>query len=204
MSGTLLKTAALNVISSHQAGEKQRLRFLTSNLCRALVFMLVLGLSGVAPHTPSHAREQQIGPVSKLPLPRYASLKSDKVNLREGPTKDHRTKWIYQRAGLPVEIIAEFENWRRIRDSEGTEGWVFHSLLTGRRTALVAPWLEDRPVPLYARGSKDASVEAQLLPGVLANIKSCSDQWCRISGDGFDGYIEKTQVWGVYPDEPVD
>jgi len=64
-----------------------------------------------------------------LPVPRYVSLKTDRVNLREGPSKDHRTAWVFQRAGLPVEIIAEYETWRRIRDSEGTEGWVLHSLL---------------------------------------------------------------------------
>ena len=83
--------------------------------------------------------EAGLGPVTKLPVPRYVSLKTDRVNLREGPSKDHRTLWVFQRAGLPVEIMAEFETWRRIRDSEGTEGWVLHSLLSGRRTALVMP-----------------------------------------------------------------
>ena len=85
------------------------------------------------------AMAQTVGTVSKLPLPRYVSLKSDRVNLREGPSKEHRTTWIFERAGLPVEITAEFETWRKIRDSDGTEGWVLHSLLSGRRTALVSP-----------------------------------------------------------------
>src|SRR5918995_3250361 len=78
-----------------------------------------------------------------LPVPRYVSLKTDRVNLREGPSKDHRTAWVFQRAGLPVEIVAEYETWRRIRDAEGTEGWVLHSLLSGRRTPLVMPWVKD-------------------------------------------------------------
>ena len=77
------------------------------------------------------------GPVTGLPLPRYASLKTDRVNLREGPSKDHATKWVFQRAGLPVEITAEFDIWRKVRDSEGAEGWVLRSLLSGRRTGLV-------------------------------------------------------------------
>ncbi|MGH6849504.1 MAG: SH3 domain-containing protein, partial [Methylocella sp.] len=85
------------------------------------------------------AQADQIGSASGLPVPRYVSLKSDRVNLREGPSKDHRTIWIFQRAGLPVEITAEFEIWRKVRDSEGAEGWVLHSLLSGRRTALVTP-----------------------------------------------------------------
>ena len=71
----------------------------------------------------------QVGATSGLPVPRYVSLKSDRVNLREGPSKDHRTLWVFQRAGLPVEITAESDTWRKIRDSEGTEGWVLHSLL---------------------------------------------------------------------------
>ncbi len=89
--------------------------------------------------TPALGHADQVGSVTKLPLPRFASLKTDRVNLREGPSKDHATKWVYQRAGLPVEITAEFEIWRRIRNSEGADGWVLHSLLSGRRTALVTP-----------------------------------------------------------------
>ena len=68
---------------------------------------------------------------SGLPVPRYVSLKSDHVNVRAGPTKDNDVAWVYTRSGLPVEITAEFENWRRVRDSEGAEGWVYHSLLVG-------------------------------------------------------------------------
>ena len=93
---------------------------------------------------------QGIGKASGLPLPRYVSLKSDHVNLREGPSKEHRTAWVYQRAGLPVEITAEAETWYRIRDSEGSEGWVLHSLLSGRRTALVAPWKKGETLALFA------------------------------------------------------
>ncbi len=95
----------------------------------------------------------QVGSSTGLPLPRYVSLKSDKVNLREGPSKDHRTTWVFERAGLPVEITAESDNWRRIRDSEGTEGWVLQSLLSGRRTALVAPWKKET-LDLYAKPSE--------------------------------------------------
>ena len=89
--------------------------------------------------SPGSAIADPVGPVTKLPLPRFASLKTDRVNLREGPSKDHATKWVYERAGLPVEITAEFEIWRKIRDLEGVEGGVLHSLLSGRRTGLVAP-----------------------------------------------------------------
>ena len=153
---------------------------------------------------PGHASAQQAGSVSGLPVPRYVSLKSDRVNLREGPSKDHRTTWVFQRAGLPVEITAEFETWRKIRDSEGSEGWVLHSLLSGRRTALVAPWKKDIVLPLRRAASPDAIVVANLQPNVLANVKRCDGNWCRVFGDSFDGYIEETNLWGVYPGEHVD
>src|SRR3712207_8473270 len=102
--------------------------------------------------TPARAvGEASAGKVTGLPVPRYVSLKTDRVNLREGPSKDHRTAWVFQRAGLPVEITAEYEVWRRIRDAGGTEGWVLHSLLSGRRTALVMPWAKNatEPLPLF-------------------------------------------------------
>src|SRR5215207_5187614 len=87
---------------------------------------------------PCHAAGDAAGSASGLPVPRYVSLKSDRVNVRAGPTKDHDVAWVYARSALPVEVTAEFENWRRIRDWEGAEGWVYHSLLSGRRTATIA------------------------------------------------------------------
>src|SRR5262245_12595892 len=98
------------------------------------VALLACSTAGAAPAVEADLPGGRRG--TGLPVPRYVSLKTDRVNLREGPSKDHRTAWVFQRAGLPVEIVAEFETWRRIRDSEGTEGWVLHSLLSGRRTAL--------------------------------------------------------------------
>jgi SH3-like domain-containing protein len=144
------------------------------------------------------------GPMTGLPVPRYVSLKSDRVNLREGPSKDHRSSWVFERAGLPVEITAEFDTWRKIRDSEGTEGWVLHSLLSGRRTALVAPWKKDKAMPLYSEPRSGAAVTANLQSGVIGNVKKCDGQWCRIYGDGFDGYEQQNNLWGVYPGEQVD
>ncbi|MFO1103540.1 MAG: SH3 domain-containing protein [Methylocystis sp.] len=149
----------------------------------------------------AHALEPQKGPVSGLPLPRYVSLKSDRVNVREGPSKEHPTLWIYERAALPVEITAEFETWRKIRDSEGTEGWVLHSLLSGRRTALVAPWKKE-PQLLVAEDRKTPL--AKLGPGVIGNLRDCDGKWCRIAGKGFDGYIQQENLWGVYPGEKFE
>ena len=167
--------------------------------------------ASAAPAAPAAIADGNLGPVTKLPLPRYASLKTDRVNLREGPSKDHRTLWVFQRAGLPVEIVAEYETWRRIRDSEGTEGWVLHSLLSGRRTAIVtAPKGADKAVPLRAKADEGAADEARLEAGVIGSVKNCTGTWCRLivalpskRGD-VDGFIRQDRLWGVYPNEKVE
>jgi SH3-like domain-containing protein len=150
------------------------------------------------------ATGEQTGTATGLLLPRYASLKTDRVNLREGPSKEHPTRWVFQRAGLPVEITAEFETWRKVRDSEGSEGWVLHSLLSGRRTALVAPGKKDANFKIFARPSESADLAATLQSGVIANIRNCDGAWCLIDGEGFKGYIKQSSLWGVYPGEKVE
>jgi SH3-like domain-containing protein len=150
------------------------------------------------------AGESAAGPSSGLPVPRFVSLKPDKVNVRGGPTRNHEISWQYTRAGLPVEITAESDNWRRIRDWEGSEGWVYHSMLSGRRTGIVNAKEKDGLVPLYAKGDSAAPVVAQLQSGVLGSVKYCTGTWCRIVGAGFDGWIAQERIWGVYPSEKVE
>jgi SH3-like domain-containing protein len=163
---------------------------------------LVATLTCVAPARA--AGDVGIGSKSGLPVPRFVSLKPDRVNVRGGPTRDHEVTFVYTRAGLPVEITAESDNWRRIRDWEGSEGWVYHSLLSGRRTAVVTPKDKTQLVPLYDAGAGDAMVIARLQAGVLAAVKRCTGSWCRIAGPGFDGWVVQEQLWGVYPNEKVE
>ncbi|HEY8580982.1 MAG TPA: SH3 domain-containing protein, partial [Beijerinckiaceae bacterium] len=120
-----------------------------------------------------------------------------------GPSKEHRTAWVFQRAGLPVEITAEFDNWRKIRDSEGSEGWVLHSLLSGRRTAIVAPWKKGEVMPLLEEAGQ-GGVVANLQSGVIVNVKRCDKSWCRVFGRGFEGFMDQKLLWGVYPNERID
>lgn len=175
--------------------------FSMRGLVLAASLLALLGFGSAA-----QAQDMQPGSVTGLPVPRYVSLKSDRVNLREGPSKEHRTRWIYQRAGLPVEIIAEFETWRRVRDADGAEGWVLHSLLSGRRTALVAPWskAKDERFPLRASADEAAATLAQLEPNVIASILTCSGSWCRVSIGKVVGFVRQERLWGVYPNEKVD
>jgi len=141
---------------------------------------------------------------SGLPVPRFVSLKASRVNVRSGPGEDYKVAWVFTRAGLPIEVIQEFDTWRRVRDADGSVGWIFHSLLSGRRTAVVAPWASGAPRPVRARASPDSAITAYLEPGVMASIERCRDGWCRLFGDGFDGWLEQDQLWGVYPNEEID
>ena len=154
--------------------------------------------------TPALSAGESAGPVTGLPVPRFVSLKSDRVNVRGGPQKEQDVRWVYTRAAMPVEITAEFENWRRIRDWEGAEGWVYHSLLSGKRTAVVVPKSKDELVPLFENPDGESDVTAKLQSGVLASLKSCTGTWCRITGKGFEGWIRQERLWGAYPNEKVE
>lgn len=178
----------------------------TTSARLALALAALLGSAAPA----AAANDTPTGKVSGLPVPRYVSLKTDRVNLREGPSKDHRTAWVFQRAGMPVEITAEYEVWRRIRDAAGTEGWVLHSLLSSRRTAVVMPWAKAgaEPLPLYDRQDERSPVVAQLQSNVIASVKRCDAGWCRLvvaqPGRDLGGYMKQDRLWGVYPNEKVD
>src|SRR5579864_4649203 len=164
----------------------------------AAVFVAMQTAAGLA------AGDLTTGSVSGLPVPRFVSLKSDRVNVRSGPNKDQEVRWVYTRAGMPVEITAEFENWRRIRDWEGAEGWVYHSLLSGRRTAVVVPDLKNDLVPLFESPDPKSRESARLQSGVLGTLKSCTGSWCEFIGKNFDGWIRQERLWGAYPNEKVE
>jgi SH3-like domain-containing protein len=139
-----------------------------------------------------------------LPLPRFVSLKSNDVNVRRGPGQEYDIAFTFVKEGLPVEITQEFDNWRKIRDSEGAEGWVFHSLLSGKRTALVAPWEtsgDSGPYAVRAEPDTKGAVVAYLTPRVIAEVEECHASWCLVSGSGYHGWIEQERLWGVYPNE---
>ena len=141
---------------------------------------------------------------SGLPLPRFVSLKSRRVNLRIGPSTDYAVEWLYTRSGIPMEIIQEYDHWRRVRDPDGTEGWIHKSLLTGERTAVIAPWKrgEDEVfVTLRHRPLRSADTVAMLEPGVVVGIDECNGDWCLGEVQGASGWIAQNEIWGVYPGE---
>jgi SH3-like domain-containing protein len=172
------------------------------------IALLVTGLAlaiGAGPTVPALAQTTgaiERGP-SGLPLPRFVSLKASRVNLRIGPGSDYAVDWLYLRRGLPLEIIQEYDNWRRVRDAEGTEGWIYQSLLTGTRTGMAAPWLKEKEATITLRGEprEAAKVLALVEPGAIGDILTCNGKWCRMRFERFEGWVEQSAIWGIYPGE---
>jgi SH3-like domain-containing protein len=143
---------------------------------------------------------------SGLPLPRFVSLKSGRVNSRIGPGVTYGVDWMYMKSGLPMEIIQEFDNWRRVRDSDGAEGWINQSLLSGKRTGIAAPWRKGKKahINLLAEPDAKSATVAILEPGVIGQIESCNGEWCEMTFEGHTGWITQSLLWGAYPGEQID
>jgi SH3-like domain-containing protein len=177
----------------------------------ALIFLTFLALSA------GHARAADSGvparapvqaaPVNPamhptgLPLPRFASLKADKAYVRSGPGMQYPFEWVYQREGLPVEIVQEYEQWRKIRDADGSEGWINALLLSGKRTALVRGESLADMVESTASGAR---VIARLEPGVLVNLNKCTNMLCQVSTGGYTGWVSRISIWGIYAREELN
>lgn len=138
-----------------------------------------------------------VGPVTGRPLPRFASLGSGRVNARTGPGVEYPIRWVYQRQYLPVLIVAESQNWRKIRDRDGDESWVHHALLSGRRTFLV----KDRTATLLGEPNEAAPPILRAEAGVMGELEGCDDRWCRVVIAGRRGYLPRERVWGIGEDE---
>ncbi|MDJ0686852.1 MAG: SH3 domain-containing protein [Alphaproteobacteria bacterium] len=134
---------------------------------------------------------------SGLPVPRFVSLGSDEVNMRTGPGVRYPVQWVYQREHTPVEIIAEHDTWRKVRDAEGVEGWVHRAMLSGRRSVMV----KESILTLRRDPQPSAPAVARLGPGMVATIEACDVDWCAVSVQGYDGWLRRAGVWGLYPNE---
>lgn len=144
---------------------------------------------------------QDLSTPSNLPVPRFATIGSNRVHLRQGPSQDHRILWVYEgQQGLPVEVVAETEIWRQIRDPDGDLGWVHRSLISESRGVVVTGEMR----ALRRRPAVDAPIIAYLQPRVVARLNECGPDWCEITVDGFTGWLRHDDVWGVYPQEIVE
>jgi SH3-like domain-containing protein len=158
-----------------------------------------------APTLPASPPPPSIGPATGLPLPRFAALRSDEVNMRVGPSTSYPIEWTFQRRDLPVQIVGEFQLWRRIRDADGAEGWVHSSTLAGRRTVLVRPADATPEATLRRRAEEGAAAVARIRPGVIARIRECEADaaWCEVQVSGHRGYLRRAEIWGVGATEEI-
>jgi SH3-like domain-containing protein len=149
---------------------------------------------------------------SGLPLPRFATTRSNEINVRVGPGTRYDIAWVYVKAGQPVEIVQEFDTWRKIRDVDGSEGWVHQNMLSGKRAGIAAPWKAEE-IPLLSKRGEPDRVRAWLRPGFRVDISGCDGAWCEVtatsrSSDGpvatYAGYLSQTELWGVYQGEEFD
>jgi SH3-like domain-containing protein len=150
----------------------------------------------VAAAQPAMAADEDSG----LKVPRFVSLHSDEVNLRTGPGQQYPIEWVLKRKDMPVEIIAQFEHWRRIRDWEGTEGWVQEHMVAGKRTVVVA---KGAVRPVYRLPDPASAEVARAQPGVIGRLLECRGPLCRIEAGDISGWMRRGDIWGVLPDETV-
>lgn len=139
---------------------------------------------------------------SGLPLPRFVSLRSSEINLRTGPGVQYPVDWVYNRKDLPVEVIAEYDTWRKIRDWQGTQGWVHQSMLSGQRTVIIIGEIRT----LHSEPEAGASAIAQAEASVIGKLLQCPNQlaWCKVEVDGFEGWIKRVEIWGLNRNEVVE
>lgn len=186
----------------HAISGRARMLFLR---CLPLAALVVTGFAASA----APVRAQADNP-SGLPLPRFVSTRSNPINVRVGPGTKYDIAWNYLVSGVPVEIIQEFDTWRKIRDADGAEGWVHQSLLVGTRLGYAAPLLAHGEVALRTNRSDEANVRARLAAGVKVQLQECDGSWCRVAAGqpgeraNYTGYVRQEEIWGVYPQEEFD
>lgn len=132
-------------------------------------------------------------------LPRFASLRSDEVNLRVGPGENYPIEWVLKRKDMPIEIVEQFQNWRQIIDWQGDKGWVLDRMITGRRAVIVTGGMRT----LYRRPDPGSAVVARAEPGVVARLVDLKGSWCRIEAGGYTGWLRRSEVWGVLANETL-
>ena len=156
------------------------------------ILILALGLMAL-PHTADAATQDDVHATpSGQAVPRFVSLKFDVANGRSGPSRNHPIAWRYVRAGLPMEVVAETPDWRRVRDPDGDEVWMQARMLSATRTVLVV-----RDVELKRRPSGDAASKARVKQGVIAELGDCEGDWCEIEIDRQSGWVAKSELWGT-------
>jgi SH3-like domain-containing protein len=165
-----------------------------SLLLFAFISAFVFGLADVAMAT---GKEKII-----TFTPQFVSLKSNVVNMRVGPKETYSILWEYHAKGLPVELLAKYGNWRKIKDFDGSVGWVWRGTISGKRTfRLIASSL------LLREPDKSSSAVAKLELGIMGALISCPKthpSFCRVEVQGYQGWLPKEVIFGIYPNEVIE
>lgn len=166
----------------------------------AALLLTVATLSAVGPGAGAAAQEdaakRSIGP-SGLPLPRFASVASGEANVRAGPGMEYPIRWVYNRAGMPVRIVQEYDVWRLVEDADGEQGWAHSSLLSTQRTVLVRGGTQD----LHRTAGEGSRVVLRAEQGVVGELVECEGDWCRVEIADRRGWLLRAGMWGVLPGE---
>ncbi len=169
--------------------------------CLRLISLLSVLLLCAAAPDPGMGPGPEIGSVTQLPVPRFVSLRSDDVNVRAGPGFQYPVNWVYQREGLPVEIIGEFNVWRQILAPDGGTGWVHEATIRAKRGFYVTA----DEAALLSAARPNASIVAYLKNGVSGSLLRCSadSQYCKVAIKYETGYLARADFWGTFPNEAV-
>lgn len=163
-------------------------------ICGVFCMLVVMMSAGSA-----LAAEQRIGD-SGLPLPRFVTVNTEKANVRTGPGIKYAVEWVFVRSGMPVEIVDEYDSWRKIRDVDGTEGWVYGAMLSGKRGLIV----EKDMAMLRREPSEQATVLAKAEKGTMGRLRRCTENWCEVEFGVYRGWMHRDQFWGTYPQEKIE
>lgn len=202
------RTMTVSLTRIHAVATPDRLRFAAKLLAGALVIVSLMAITGAfhgaqaqedagTNKTAEAVKSMLPEGAQPLPVPRFVTLGPDEVNLRTGPGIRYPIRLVIRKQGLPVEVVREFDVWRQVRDKDGDEGWVHKSMLSGRRSVVV-----NGSTQVVLRKPEDgARPVVRLEQGVIATLDTCEASWCRLSVGGYDGWIKRDVIWGVYPNE---
>lgn len=163
----------------------------------SVLALLMISFSPVRAQGP--ADEGETG----LTIPRFVSLRSNHINARSGPGARYPIEWVYMQKSAPVEIIAEFELWRKIKDWQGSESWVHKSMLSGKRSVKVITPGENN---VYAKDDFKAKIIAKVEDEVIGEIEKCpvNNSFCKIKFASITGWVPRQNLYGIYPEEIID
>ena len=173
-----------------EAAKAKRRELEALALSAALLLAFGIQPAAAGPKPQPAGRETPSG----LPVPRYVALKFDKVNARRGPGDDYPLLWVYRAKNLPLQIVAETEEWRRVCDPDGSLAWVHRRTVDSRRTVMNT---RRQPVAMRRAPREEAPLAAELVGRALAELKDCKGDWCKVSVGRTSGWVKAAEVWGT-------